>query len=230
MEQREKILQNTPFFAGIEKDKLEAVLSWLDVGRRTCKKGEVLFQNGDDMPYMGLVLKGSLYLEKEDFWGNRSILAIVGEGEAFGEVYACLKKRKLNLNVIAAEVSEVLFLDIEKVLEEEAPTGIPAHKLTRNLLEIFADKNYILARKTEYLSKRTTREKLLSYLSAQAQTEGAGEFVIPFNRQELADFLSVDRSALSRELGKMQEEGILQFKKNRFCLTDGTRVYFKEKK
>ena len=218
-----------PIFAGIAEEDMEKVLSCLSARMQEYERGSVLFRQGEKMEQMGIVLEGSISLEKEDFWGNRSILAIVEAGEVFGEVYACRKERTLNINVTAQCRTKVLLLDLTPVLdrgEGEGPGREKAlyEKLTVNLVHILADKTWSMARKTEYLSGRGIREKVEAYLSAQAQMAGGGDFIIPFNRQELADFLAVDRSALSRELGKMRREGILDYRKDHFRLLAADRL------
>lgn len=229
MKKYEKILLSQPFFAGIAEEDMEKVLSCLSAKMQEYERGSVLFRQGEKMEQMGIVLEGSISLEKEDFWGNRSILAVVEAGEVFGEVYACRKERTLNINVTAQYRTKVLLLDLTPVLdrrEGEGPGKEEAlyEKLTVNLVHILADKTWSMARKTEYLSGRGIREKVEAYLSAQAQMAGEGDFIIPLNRQELADFLAVDRSALSRELGKMRREGILDYRKNHFRLLAADRL------
>lgn len=211
-------IRKLPFFAGIGTGELEEMLSWLRAETAAYQKGEILFRQGDRMDRMGIVLEGQLSLEREDFWGNRNILASVGRGEVFGEVYACRKDQALAVRVAAVEPTRVLFLKIGPVLQEGRSAGRLYDRLSRNLIHILAEKTYMMSRKNEYLAARGIREKLMAYLSGQADLEGKSEFSIPFNRQELADFLSVDRSALSRELGKMKTEGILECRKNHFRL------------
>lgn len=229
MKKYEKILLSQPFFAGIAEEDMEKVLSCLSAKMQEYERGSVLFRQGEKMEQMGIVLEGSISLEKEDFWGNRSILAMVEAREVFGEVYACRKERTLNINVTAQYRTKVLLLDLTPVLdrrEGEGPGKEEAlyEKLTVNLVHILADKTWSMARKTEYLSGRGIREKVEAYLSAQAQMAGEGDFIIPLNRQELADFLAVDRSALSRELGKMRREGILDYRKDHFRLLAADRL------
>lgn len=227
MEKYISMLVNLPFFAGISPKEMGVLLQSLAAVEERFEKGQVLYRQGDRLKRMGIVLEGSLSLEREDFWGNRSILAVVEAGEVFGEVYACRKDRTLNINVTAQTKTKVLLLDLEPVLEgrrlngkargDEAMRGIYA-RLAVNLVHILAEKTWFMSHKTEYLSGRGIREKVEAYLSAQARRAGGSQFDIPFNRQELADFLSVDRSALSRELGKMKREGILDYRKNHFRL------------
>lgn len=213
-----KMLWNSPLFQGIDEAKAEELLLYLNARKAEFEKGQLLFAQETNLKMAGILLEGSLSLEREDFWGNRSILAVVNQGEIFGEVYACRQEKKLNINIRSLEKTKVLFLDLEAVLESRKIPEEVRIVLFRNLVGILADKTYYMSRKVEVLSARTTREKLMSYLSALAQETGKNEFQIPFKRQEMADFLSVDRSAMCRELGKMQQEGILSFSKSRFCL------------
>lgn len=167
---------------------------------------------------MAMLLEGCIHIQKEDYWGNLSILSEISAGEIFGEVYACLGNEKILNNAVAVRQSTVLFLDISRILTI-CPSTCRFHgRLIRNLLSVIASKNKILTQKLSHMSQRSTREKLLSYLSEQSLRTGCSSFDIPFNRQQLADFLSVDRSAMSNELCKMRDEGILAFDKNHFVL------------
>lgn len=210
----------SPLFRGITEEKVLEVLPSLGAKQSEFEKGSLLFGQGEPLTAAGILLSGSLSLEREDFWGNRSILAVVETGEIFGEVYACRKEKRLNINITALEKTKVLFLDLEAVLGGRKMPEDTRAALLGNLVSILADKTYYMSRKTEVLSARTTREKVKSFLSAQARETGKDAFSIPFNRQELADFLSVERSALSRELSRMQREGIISFAKNRFHLIE----------
>ena len=161
-----------------------------------------------------LIVLFGIYL----YWGNRSILASFGPGQSFAEVYACEPDLAFDINVVAAEDATVLFLDIGRVTTM-CPSSCAFHaRLIRNLLGIVAKRTHALTRKIEHTTKRTTRAKLMSYLSAEAQRRGAVEFDIPFSRQQLADFLAVERSGLSLELGKMKKEGLLDYHKEHFVL------------
>ena len=159
---------------------------------------------GETTAAVGLVLSGSVHIIQEDFWGERQILNDCGEGQLFGESYACIQSEPLMVSVIAAEKSEVLFLDINKVMTVCSSACTFHSRLIRNLLSIIAGKNLMLTRKIDHMGRKTIREKVLAYLSFHATKQGSRTFEIPFNRQQLADYLSVDRSALSAELSKMQ--------------------------
>lgn len=212
------LLRTTTLMQGLTDREIEDILRCLSAVERPFVKGETLFRAGEPLRVMGLVLEGLVCLEKVDFWGNRSLLAQAGPGEIFGEVYACEPGRPLHIDVAAGEAGKVLLLDVERVLTT-CTNACPFHaRLIRNLLGVVARRAYSLSRKLEHISGRTTRAKLLSYLSEQAERTGSSRFSIPFSRQELADYLAVDRSAMSAELGKLRREGILSFEKNRFEL------------
>ena len=167
---------------------------------------------------MGIVLSGKVHIVREDYYGNRNIVAIVSPGEMFGEVFACAGTDLMPVSVFAEEISEIMFIDLRSITAT-CGQGCESHDvISRNLLRIVSEKNLILNRKIDFLSKRSTREKLLSYLSAQAKRTRSAEFSIPFNRQELADFLCVDRSAMSAELSKMSRDGLIRYEKSRFRL------------
>ena len=218
MEKYITLLRNSKLFQGIDEKDITSMLGCLSAVRRNYHKGETVFQRGERIDSVALLLEGSIHIQKEDYWGNLSILNEITEGEIFGEVYACLGSEEILNNAVAVKDSEVLFLDVKRILTM-CPSACPFHgRLIRNLLSVLAQKNKMLTQKMEHMSKRTTREKLLSYLSEQSQRAGSPVFDIPFNRQQLADFLSVDRSAMSAELGRMRDEGILSFERSHFEL------------
>lgn len=210
------LIARSPLFRGIEPDEIQAMLGCLDARRRRVPKGDALLRVGDVTTSMGLVLEGSVRLEREDYWGNRTILASFGPGQSFAEVYACEPDLPLDINVVAAEDALVMLMDLRRVTTM-CPSSCTFHaRLIRNLLGIIAKRTHALTRKIEHTAKRTTRAKLLSYLSDQAERAGSSRFAIPFDRQELADYLSVDRSAMSAELSRMKKDGIIDYNKNHF--------------
>ena len=164
------------------------------------------------------MISGSVYIESDDIWGNKSIIDKVSAGQVFAETYACANKIPLMINVTAAENCEVLFLDINKVLNVCSSACGFHTKLVRNLLSISANKNLMLSRRIFHTSPKSIRGRLLRYLSYQATENGSREFVIPFDRQQLADYLNVDRSAMSNELSKMQKDGLLKCDRSHFIL------------
>lgn len=211
-------LKNSVLFYGIETSEIEAMLNCLSAVKRTFEKGEFVWRTGDHITNMGLVLTGSVHVIEEDFWGNRTILAESSEGQMFGDAYACMPSVELGVSVIAAGKSEILFLDVQKVITVCTSACEFHTRLIRNLLSVLADKNLMLTQKIKHMAKRSTREKLLSYLSEESLKQKNARFEIPFNRQQLADYLCVDRSAMSSELCKLKKEGILDFQKSCFHL------------
>lgn len=212
------LLKRTKLFYGITENEMGAMLECLPAAKHSYQKGDYVFRRGERIASVAVLLEGRVHIQKVDYWGNQSILSEVSEGELFGEVYACLGGEEILNNAVAVKPSVVLFLDINRILTM-CPSGCRFHeRLVRNLLAVLASKNRMLTQKLEHMSQRTTREKLLSYLSEQSLKKGSSSFDIPFSRQQLADFLSVDRSAMSNELCKMRDEGILQFDKNHFDL------------
>lgn len=205
-------------FDGINENDKDAMLRCLDIKEKSYEKGDTVFRRGGYLSSVGVVQNGSVHMVKDDFWGNRSILGEASPGQMFGEVYACMPGKKLEVDVIAAEKTDVLFLDMQRILTVCSSACEFHTRLIHNLLTILAEKNLMLTHKIEHMAQKNTRDKLLSYLSMEAEKSGSAEFRIPFNRQQLADYLSVDRSAMSRELSHMKEEGILEYQRNRFRL------------
>ena len=196
-----------PLFRGIAAGELPALLDRSSAREVRFAKGELLLHRGETPRSLGLVLEGGVHIIREDFWGNRSIVGLAGPGEIFAESYA-LAGKPLAVSVLAAADGRALFLFV----------GLLSQRLSANLLALLAEKNLMLTEKMRHMARRTTREKLLSYLSAQALRAGTAEFDIPLDRQQLADFLAVDRSAMSAALGKLRDEGVLEFRKNHFRL------------
>lgn len=213
-----KKIKETTLFMGIEAKEIEAMLPCLSASTKSYEKGQFIHRRGDVINRVGVVLSGCIHIIKEDFWGNRSILAEMKGGQLFGESYAILPAEGLAVSIYVAQDCEVLFLDVAKIMTVCGSACEFHSKMARNLLMVTAQKNLQLTQKIEYMAQRSTREKLLSYLSAQSQRQQSTTFDIPFNRQQLADYLCVDRSAMSNELGKLRDEGILNFQKNQFEL------------
>ena len=211
-------IPTSALFAGVGTHDLDSMMSCLSAKERNYKKNEFIFHTGDKVTQIGMVLEGTVHMMKEDVWGNVMILGEACPGDLFGEVYACAGVKHLEVGVVAKTDVKVLFLDIQKVLTV-CSNGCEFHsKIIRNLLSSIAERTLEMTRKVEHMSQRSLRDKVLSYLSSEAVRAGSKEFTIPFNRQQLAEYLSVDRSALSAELGKMRDEGMLEFWKNQFKL------------
>ncbi len=212
-----EVLHKCHLFENIELDELEEMLNHMSTIKRSYKKGQYIYQIGDQVTSIGILLSGKVHITKEDYWGNTTIIANIVEGMVFGESFACAENSAILVNAIAKNDSEVMFLDVEKMLVESY-SSIVQPKMIRNLITVLANKNLFLTGKIEHIAKRTTREKLLSYLSEQSNKVGSATFDIPFNRQQLADYLTVDRSAMSNELSKLRQEGILEYHRSHFTL------------
>lgn len=213
------VLKNAKLFAGVSETEIEAMLACLGATLGKYKKGEYVFRAGEHIRNIMVLVEGNLHIQRDDYWGNRFIINPISLGEMFGEAYVSPNSGTLLNDVVAVEDSTVIFFDVQRILAV-CPAACKFHSLTiKNLFFAISDKNRKLMAKLGYISNRTTREKLLSYLSDEAKKQSSSTFVIPFNRQQLADFLSVDRSAMSNELCKMRDEGLLEFEKNKFKLT-----------
>lgn len=213
-----EILKRTKLFAGVGEDELEAMLGCLQARLETYKKGEYVYRQGEHLDTLTVLVEGKLHVQKEDYWGNRSIINMVSVGEMIGEAFAAPDSGALMNDVIAVENSTVIKFDVRRVLTVCSSACRFHAMVVQNLFFAISEKNRKLMQKLSHMAKRSTREKLLSYLSEEAKRQNSSTFTIPFNRQQLADFLSVDRSAMSNELGKMRDEGLLLFEKNQFTL------------
>lgn len=217
-----KFLANTLLFRGITPEEIELMMGCLDGYVKKYGKGETIYHMGEFVQSAGLVLSGSVHIENDDLWGNKTILAHIGPGQVFAETYVCVPGEPLMINVVAAEPVEILFLNLSKGTKTCGHNCAFHGRLIQNLLMISSQKNLNLSRRIFYTTSKSIRGRLLSYLSDQATHYGSLEFDIPFNRQQLADYLGVDRSAMSNELSKMQKEGYLTVTKNHFCLNQAS--------
>ena len=206
-----KALTKTEIFARATEEEVSSMLNCLSAKKKKYQKDEIIFHAGDIVSSIGVMVKGNALIENDDIWGNRSVLDYVKEGQIFAETYACALNEKLMVNVIAMSDCEVLFLDVRKILKV-CPNACEFHQ---NLVQ-----NLNLSRRIFHTSSKTIRGRLLSYLSYQAMEREKEEFDIPYNRQQLADYLGVDRSAMSNELGKMQKDGLIEVKRNHFRILD----------
>lgn len=224
MTETDFVLLQKSVFTGITTDEISSMLSCLSARETTFQKDEIIFSYGQHITSIGIVLEGNVHIIKEDFWGNANLLAECCAGDIFGEAYAINTSEPLEMNIFAASRCRILFLEVSKILSVCSSACEFHNRLIQNLLTLVSKKNFQLNRKLEHMSKRTTREKLLSYLSMESKKAGTSSFTISFNRQQLADYLSVDRSAMSNELCKLRDEGILKFQKNHFTLFEGDRL------
>ena len=212
------VLKRTKLFFGVGDEDILTMLSCLGARLRTYKKGEYVLRQGEHLGDILVLAEGSLYIQKDDYWGNRTILGHIGAGEIFGEAYVAPENGALMNDVIAAQDSSVFFFDVKRVITTCSSACCFHTMVVQNLFFAISEKNRSLVRKLDHISRRTTREKLLAYLSEEAKKQNSADITIPFNRQQLADYLSVDRSAMSNELCKMRDDGLLEFERNRFKL------------
>ncbi len=218
MEKYISILKRTQLFSGVSEEEIRAMFSCLEAKIHRYKKGEYVFRRGEAVESVAVLTEGALHIRRDDYWGNCSIVSRVGVGDLFGEAYMAPESGALPNDVVAVEDSTVIFFYVKRILTTCA-SSCPFHStVIQNLFFAISEKNRILVQKLIHMSKRSTREKLISYLSEEAKRQNSGEFLISFNRQQLADFLTVDRSAMSNELCKMRDEGLLEFDRNWFRL------------
>ena len=220
MEKYLDLLKTVSLFANVDMSDIKSLLNYLSAKTERFKENETIFLAGNKAEFVGIVLSGQVQVVKEDFYGNKNIVASIEKGQLFGEAFACADLKILPVSVFSAEDSEIMLIDYRKIITTCSNTCSFHSKLIYNMLRIVANKNIILSQKIEFISKRTTKEKLLAYLSSEAKKAGSNSFSIPFSRQELADFLSVDRSAMSAELCKLRDSGVIEFNKNKFVLKD----------
>lgn len=205
-------------FKGISDDEISSLIACLGARNGAYKKGQFILRTGDTPDSVGLLLTGSALIIQDDFWGNRNILARVNPSTLFAEAFACSPGTIMNVDVTAEDTCSVMWLKVSRILST-CPTACSYHsRMMRNLLSELAVKNLQFNERMMHMGQRTTREKVLSYLSVQSQKQGKKEFDIVFNRQQLADYLSVERSALSAELSKLRNGGYIEFERNHFVL------------
>ena len=214
---RELINQvNAPLFDGIRPEEREAVLHCIGYHIGTFRKGDIVAFEEEHIRHVGILLSGSVDMIKEDLWGGRTMLLRMGRDELFGETFACGEDHQSTVTFAVSEDARILFLPFDRVMHSCTMACQFHHRLIENMVRIIAGKNRDLIRKIEVVSRRTIREKLLAYLSIQAQLSGSRYFRIPLGRVELAEYLCVDRSALTRELTKMKSDGLIDYHQNCF--------------
>lgn len=207
-----------PLFQGMDETEIQSMVQCLGGKRMDIAKGDPVFLEGDPAEFVGVVLSGAVQIVRDDYLGDRSVMAVAEKGDLFAEAFSCAGENTLPVSAFALQDSRVILFDCKKVLTV-CSHACPFHQhLVQNLLQILARKNLSLSRKIQVMSKKTTREKLMAYLMDQAGQKRAWEFVIPHDRQGLADYLSVERSAMSAEISKMKKEGLIDTKGSWFHL------------
>ena len=215
-----ELISRTALFQSCSPKETEKLLHGMQSFTKKYKKGALVCHAGTPVSDVGIVLHGSVQIENNDLWGNKNILSLVRPGEVFAEAYACVPGEPMMVDVIAMEDSEILFLNVPGLFQLASSGKGEYAVLIRNMTMISARKNLLLSRRILHTSSKRIRDRLLSYLSYQSELQGSRYIDIPLNRQQLADYLSLDRSALSKELGKMKQEGLLDYHRNSFILKD----------
>ena len=213
-----EILKKCPLFDNIEQESLLRMLVCLDAKVESFDKKYTIFAEGSPAKYIGIVLSGSAQIIRIDYYGNRSILSDIRPSEVFAEAFACAEVPALPVSVIADEPCEVMLINCNHILHTCANSCGFHQQLIFNLMKDLAAKTLMFHQRIEVTSKRSTREKLMTYLLLQAKKAASDRFDIPFDRQELADYLEVDRSGLSAEISKLRREGVIDCNKNHFVL------------
>ena len=218
MEEMLSVLEECELFRDISAEDVPGLLGCLGGRRVKAGKDQIILGEGDPATHVGIVLRGAVQMIREDYYGNRSIIAYIGPGEVFAESYACAGIASLPVSFVADEESEVLLVDCRRITVTCAQACEFHSRIIYNMLRLVAGKNLVFDQKIQVTSKRTTRDKLMAYLLFRAKISGSNSFYIPYARQELADYLEVDRSGLSAQISKLRQEGILESEKNHFRL------------
>ncbi len=211
------LLKKSILFKDMTDTERNECLLTLNAHRKSYKKGDAIFHAGDLTDRMGMVLSGSVTIESNDMWGNRTILNHVGTGQFFAETYALLIEEVMLVDVMANENCQILFINIGKLILN-MQNAVWSHKLYRNLLLISSYKNLTLSGRSFQTAPKSARGRILAYLNAVSLRKRSTEFDIPFDRQQLADYLNLERTNMSKELTRMRKEGIIECRKNHFKL------------
>jgi len=207
---------NSPLFEGIQPKDMEVMLGCIGYHIGTFRKGDIVAFEEENIKHIGILLSGSVDMIKEDLWGNKTMLVRMRKDELFGETFACGEDNQSMVTFLVSENAKILFMPFDRVMHSCTMACMFHHQLIENMVHIIANKNRDLMRKVEVISKKTLREKILTYLSIQAQQQDSRYFEIPLGRVELAEYLCADRSALTRELAKMKAERLIDYDKNCF--------------
>ena len=215
------LLTNTALFRGVKEDEIEHMTGCLNARTKKYKKHEIIYRSGDTVTEIGLVLSGSVNVVVNFYRGNSNIFAHIESGAIFAENYAAIPGKELLCDVVAAEDCEILFMDVSRLLTSCGTACSYHRRLIQNLFRISAVQNLNMSSRMMHIAPKSIRDKLLSYFSQRVAEDGSMHFSVPFSRQQLADYLGVDRSALSNELSKMQRDGLITYHKNEFTVKSG---------
>lgn len=215
-----KLVKDAMIFRGMSEKEIQRALEHLSVVEKNYSKGSLILSAGSVTDMMGLVLEGSVTIENNDIWGNKTILSHVDRNQFFAETYGLLADEPLLVDVMANEDCRILFLRIGSLRSNLTEKALWNAKLIANLLTISAQKNLTLSTRSVHISPKTIRERVIAYLNSVSIRKGKTRFDIPFDRQQMADYLNVDRTALSKELSRMKDDGLIDYHKNSFVLKD----------
>ncbi len=212
------ILKQVKLFDDIDSNDLNSMLHCLGAKTKKYNKNSIVCLAGDNINSIGIVLSGTLDIVKEDICGNRSLISRISTSHLFGEAFVCAEIKKSPVTIYSATKSEIMYINFKKLITSCRNSCTFHNRLIQNMLKIIAKKNLMLTEKLDYLGKKSTKEKIASYLINQLALQQKSTITIPYNRNELADYLNVNRSALSRELSKMRDEKLIEFQKNKFTI------------
>ena len=213
-----EFIKKCPLFDKINDKELHIILNSRYTNVRNFTKNQVIIAEGEETNHIGIVLSGAVQIVRNDYYGNRSIITHIKPQQIFAEVFAFTEIKAMPVSVIATCKSRIMLIDLKNLLNDFIDKNAIYAKLTNNLLRLITKKNLKLNEKIEIISKRTTREKIMAFLISQSKLNQSKTFTIPYDRQGLADFLEVDRSAMSAEISKLREEGILESNRSKFKL------------
>lgn len=209
-------IKNLDLFYGIKEQDLSAMMACIGGQVKTYKKGQFVSLEADEVKWVHVVLSGTVHMIKEDVWGNETLLSVIKENQLFGETFASSRDPVSSVAFLAARETKVLSIPFYRIMHTCTTACVFHHRIIENMVSLIADKNKLLMEKLEIISQKTLRKKILAYLSVQMRHQNKSQFTIPLGRMELANYLCVDRSALTRELASMKEDGIIDYDKNTF--------------
>ncbi len=216
--QNNDLLVKLPLFEGMPADDIPVILKRLGSYSKKYKRNDFIKTAGDPIDFIGIVLEGSIQVLQDDYYGNRNIRAHFGQGALFAEAFACAGVKFLPVDILASDDAEILFINSNSIFASCGGRCEYHHTLITNLLKIVAQKNMLMNQKLKYSSHKTTKEKLMAFLHDQSRINKSKEFTIPFDRQALADYFGVERSAMSTEINKLVKQGIIETKRSYFRL------------
>ena len=218
MEKFFDILSTCSLFEDVGRENYDKMLRCFGARIISVKKGSAVFREGEAATRVGIVLTGTVQTVQDDYFGNRSILSMAGPGQLFAEGFACAGVETMPVSIVATTDSQIMLIDCSHIMTMCHNACAFHNQMIRNLLHSVAQSNMQLNQKIEILSKRTTKEKVMAYLMSEAKIQGSDSFSIPYDRQELADYLGVERSAMSAVIGKLRDDGYIQVNRRQFQL------------